>query len=183
MIAYKTIHTLLLMLCCIILTLPSMHSQLFESSIELTAFGTAFQPRDVTELLETYSNIQRLVQCAVRCNQNRQCRTFDYDVSSLVCRLFEGDISTGTVLNISVPSPSRIASIRSNTTKALQQYLSYNQSWEQCGMGINRYLQCNNNACQCPIHTYWTGRLCLNQLRVRVRVSKASQDMFRPCSI
>ena len=100
----------------------------------------------------------------MQCNQYRQCRTFGYDISSLVCRLFESDFSTGTVLTKSISlSSSRIGSILQDTTDALQQYASYNHTCDRCGIGINRYLQCINNKCQCPSHTYWNGRTCSNQ--------------------
>ena len=105
-----------------------------------------------------------MVECAMQCNQNRRCRTFDYDQSSLVCRLFEGEVSTGTVLNNSTLSSSRVGSIRYTSTDVLQQYSAYNQSCDQCGIGVNRYLQCINNSCRCPPNTYWNGQMCLNQL-------------------
>lgn len=140
-------------------------SQFFESSMQMTAFGMKFQPRDPIELLGTFANVRSLLRCAMKCNQNRQCRTFDYDQASLVCRIFEGEISTGSILNNSVSLvSSRIGSIRYNTTDTLEQYSSYNQTCNQCGIGVNRYLQCINNTCQCPPHTYWNGQICLNQV-------------------
>ncbi|CAF4310569.1 unnamed protein product, partial [Adineta steineri] len=56
---------------------------LFQSSIYLTQFGTRFQPHDPIELLYTSSSVSSLFRCSMLCNQNRQCRTFDYDQSSL----------------------------------------------------------------------------------------------------
>ena len=160
-------------------------SQSFESSIKLTVLGTRFQPRNPIELLATLSNVRSILPCAMRCNQNRQCRTFDYDSSSLVCRLFEGDISTGTVLNNSIPASSRIGSIYSNTPDALEQYSLYNKSCNQCGLGVNRYLQCSNNTCQCPINTYWNGRTCSNRLYNGSSCNSSSmcrQDLNLICS-
>jgi hypothetical protein len=156
-------HTLL-MLFFVISASHQQQSQLFESSIRLTAFGTAFQPRNPIEVLGIFSNVPSLLQCAIQCNQNRQCRTFDYDQSSLVCRQFEGEFLTGTVLNNSTLLSSRIGSILYDTTDTLQFYSSYNQTCDQCGIGINRYLQCINNTCQCPPNTYWNGQMCSNQL-------------------
>ena len=156
---------LLLELFFIISVSGQQQSQSFESSIRLTAFGTAFQPQNSVELLGTFSNVRSLLQCAMQCNQNRQCRTFDYDRLSLVCRQFEGDISTGTILsNSTALSSSRIGGIRYNTTNVLAQYSSYNQTCDQCGIGVNRYLQCINNTCQCPPHTYRNGQMCWNQV-------------------
>ena len=176
---------LLLMLFFIIPASHQQQSQLFESSIQLTAFGTAFQPRNPIELLGTLSNVRSLLQCAMQCNQNRQCRTFDYDGSSLVCRQFEGELSTGTVLNNSTLLSSRIGSIVYNTSDALQLYASYNQTCDRCGVGINRYLQCINNTCQCPSNTYWNGQMCSNHLYNGSNCNYSSacrQDLNLTCS-
>ena len=126
------------------------------------------------------------MRCAMQCNQNRQCRTFDYDQLSLICRLFEGEFSTGTVLNNPTSlSSSRIGGILYDTTDTLQQYSSYNQSCDQCGIGVNRYLQCINNTCQCPPHTYWNGQMCLNQVYNGSQCNYSSacrQDFNLTCS-
>ena len=155
---------LLLILCFVIPASYQQQSHMFESCIELAAFGTVFQPRNPIELLGISSNVGSILQCAMQCNQNRRCRTFDYDQSSLVCRLFEGEVSTGTVLSNSTLSSSRVGNIRYSTTDTLQSYASYNQTCDQCGIGVNRYLQCINNSCRCPPNTYWNGQICLNQL-------------------
>jgi hypothetical protein len=97
-------------------------------------------------------------------NQNRQCRTFDYDQSSLICRLFEGELSTGTILNNSTFLTSRIGTINYNNIISSQLYSSYNQTCNQCNIGGNRYLEFLNNTCQCPIHTVSNGQMCMNQL-------------------
>ena len=176
---------LLLMLCFVI---PASHQQqphMFESSIELTTFGTVFQPRNPIEWLGISTNVHSMVECAMQCNQNRQCRTFDYDQSSLVCRLFEGEFSTGTVLNNSTLSSSRVGSIVYDTTDTLQSYSAYNQNCDKCGNGINRYLQCINNSCQCPPNTYWNGQMCLNQLYNRSICNyplDCRQDLNLTCS-
>ncbi|CAF0789528.1 unnamed protein product [Adineta steineri] len=137
---------------------------LFQSSIYLTQFGTRFQPHDPIELLYTSSSVSSLFRCSMLCNQNRQCRTFDYDQSSLVCRLFESEYSTGTILTNSSSFTSRIGAILYNTTATSQFYSVYNQTCDHCSTGSNRYLQCINNTCQCPLNTYWNGQKCLNQV-------------------
>jgi hypothetical protein len=157
----------------------------FESSIRLTSFGTKFQPRNPIELLNTFSSIRSLLRCTMMCNQNRQCRTFDHDQSSLICRLFEGEFSTGTILN-STSLTSRIGAIGYNTTIAPQLYSSYNKTCDQCSTGGNRYLQCINNTCQCPMHTYWNGQMCSNQLyngsNCSSSMSSCRQDLNLTCS-
>lgn len=166
---------------------PSLHQQqsFFESNFLLTEFGTAFQPRNSIELLGTFSNVPSLLQCAIKCNQNRQCRTLDYDQLSFVCRLFEGEISTETILTNSIPLSLRIAAILYNSTLALQAYLSYSQTCDQCSIDGNRYLQCMNNTCQCPLHTYWNGQMCLNQVYNGSNCSSSlscRQDLNLTCS-
>ena len=139
-------------------------SQIFQSSIYLASFGTTFEPQNQIELLGTFSNIPSLIRCSMKCNQDRQCRTFDYDQSSCICRLFEGELSTGTVITNSALPSSRVGAIRYNISQTAQSYLSYNKTCNQCKSGKNRYLQCLNNTCQCPYNTYWNGQMCLNQL-------------------
>jgi hypothetical protein len=47
---------------------------------------------------------------SLACNLNVECRTFDYDSSLLICRLFEGALETG----YSVPAAAtlRIGSLK-----------------------------------------------------------------------
>ena len=185
MITLITTKHLLLMLFFAVPVSHQQQSQLFKSSIRLTTIGTAFQPRNPVELLGTFSNVRSLLRCSMQCNQNRQCRTFDYDRSSLVCRQYEGEFSTGTVLNDSIPFSSRIGSILYNTTDTLQLYSSYNHTCDQCGIGMNRYLQCTNNTCQCPPDTYSNGQMCSNQLyngSVCNYSSACRQDLNLTCS-
>jgi hypothetical protein len=185
MIPLMVAKYLLLMLFFVIPVSHQQQSQLFGSLIRLTEFGTAFQPRNPIEVLGTISNVRSLLQCAMQCNQNYQCRTFDYDESSLVCRQFEGELSTGTVLNNSTLLSSRIGSILYNTTDTLQLYSSYNQTCDHCGIAINRYLQCINNTCQCPPNTYWNGQMCSNQLYSESSCNSSSacrQDLNLTCS-
>ena len=160
-------------------------SKSFESLIKLSIFCTRFRPQNPIRLVANLSNVRSLLRCAMQCNQNRQCHTFDYDQSSLDCRLFEGNISTGTVLNNSIPSSSCVGSIRVSPPDALEQYPSYNQTCDQCGLVVNRYLQCISNTCQCPIHTYWDGRICSNQLYNGSSCNSSSacrQDFNLTCS-
>lgn len=159
-------------------------NHIFQSSLYLTPFGTQFQPSNSIELLGTFSNIRSILRCTMLCNQNRQCRTFDYDQSSLVCRLFEGELVSGTIVYNSTPMTSRIGAINYNTTIIPTLYSAYNQTCDQCTDGGNRYLQCINNICQCPINTYWNGQMCANQVFNGSNCSSAStcrQDLNLTC--
>jgi hypothetical protein len=89
------------------------------------------------------------------CNLNIQCRTFDYDSSSLICRLFEGALNTG--YTVPAASTSRIGSLA--YTPVL--FTTFNQPCSECLE--SRYLTCSNNTCQCPLHSFWDGNQCENQ--------------------
>ena len=157
-------HCLLIIILVIYSSLYQEQSATFQSLIDLTPFGTAFQARHQIELLGTFSNMRSLAVCSMQCHQDRRCRTFDYDESSRICRLFEGEFSTGTVITNSTLSSSRIGAIRYDTAHTVQSYSLHNKACNQCSAGTNRYLQCLNNTCQCPTNTYWNGQRCLNQL-------------------
>ena len=94
------------------------------------------------------------------CNQDVQCRTYDYDSQSLVCHLFESAVETGSVVS-SVSLTSRVGAVYFWP----KFFIAYGQQCSQCTQ--NRYLICsstnNNNTCQCPIHTFWNGIQCENQ--------------------
>ncbi|CAF1018286.1 unnamed protein product [Adineta steineri] len=70
----------------------------------ITKPGNQFQPANIIELLAINSNIRTLIRCAILCDRNIQCRTFDYDSISKQCRLFEGSIDTGILLSVSSAS-------------------------------------------------------------------------------
>ncbi|CAF1139607.1 unnamed protein product, partial [Didymodactylos carnosus] len=130
---------------------------MFDSHIELTNPGIEFQPANEIELLSTDINVKSLMICASWCNQNPQCRTFDYQSSSpLRCRLFEGGSSTGTQVNSSSPT-SRLGAI----SYYPELYSAYNQSCNRCQQ--SRYLLCVNDRCQCPPNTFWNSSMCSNQ--------------------
>ena len=138
----------------------AQESLLFASFMRFTGFGTMFQPRHPIEWLLTIPNVPAVLRCAKECNQIRLCRTFDYDRQSCVCRLFEGEFSTGTSLMNGTSVSSRIGYI--DYTANL--FASFNQTCDQCSNANNRYLQCTNNVCQCLPNTYWDGQMCSNQL-------------------
>jgi hypothetical protein len=147
---------MLLILFLIILSFTSLLTQDIKTSIHLTLDSQlSFRPANNIELLQS-SQISTLVRCSAACVVNRQCRTFDYDLSSHVCRLFEGSIDTGTIINGS----SKIGNIPLDAQFFLN---TYNASCSSCIN--NRYFVCgSDNSCQCPTHTFWNGSICENQL-------------------
>ncbi|CAF0982241.1 unnamed protein product [Adineta steineri] len=125
-----------------------------DATFNLSDWGNQFQPANLVELLSTI-NVRSLIRCAAACDLNIQCRTFDYDSLSNVCRLFEGAINTGYI----VPSNS------SSRVGALQlvsnDFTSFGQPCSECTQ--TRYLTCLNNTCQCPPNTFWNNIECENQ--------------------
>jgi hypothetical protein len=86
---------------------------------------------------------------------NVQCRTFDYDSVSLVCRLFEGAFDTQYF--VSAAPTSRVGFL-----KYIPIFFTvYQQACSQCAE--NRYLNCSNNTCESPLHSFWNGSQCINQ--------------------
>ncbi|CAF1507059.1 unnamed protein product, partial [Adineta steineri] len=112
---------------------------------------------NIIELLAINPNIRTLIRCAILCDRNIQCRTFDYDSISKQCRLFEGSIDTGILLSVS--SASVVGSIKIDESL----YDLYNASSDACAN--NRFLVSDtlNDWCHCPIHTYWNESICVNQ--------------------
>jgi hypothetical protein len=102
-----------------------------------------------------YSKIDYVSYSVLACNGNIQCRTFDYDSSLLVCRLFEGALDTGHI--IPAAPTSRVGSLEYFPTF----FSAFLQPCAQCVE--NRYLTCLNNTCQCPLHSFWNGSVCENQ--------------------
>jgi hypothetical protein len=92
---------------------------------------------------------------SIACNLNVQCRTFDYDSSSLVCRLTEGALDTGNI--IPAATTSRVGSLKYFPIF----FTAFYQACSQCME--SRYLTCSNNTCQCPLHSFWNGSQCENQ--------------------
>ncbi|CAF1129867.1 unnamed protein product, partial [Didymodactylos carnosus] len=120
---------------------------MFESDIKLLPYGTAFQPANPVDLLSV-TNIKTLMRCAALCNRNSSCRTFDYNSYSMQCRLFQGELSSGT-LNSSTLLKSRIGAINYRP----QLYSLFNHT---CVEGqMNRYLLCVSGTEQCPSYTFW----------------------------
>ena len=93
----------------------------------------------------------------VACNNHVQCRTFDYDMRSSICRLFEGSVETGQIV-LSGLIVSRAGAVR----HSLNLYAAFGRPCVQCAQ--SRYLICSsNNTCQCPLKTVWNSVKCVNQ--------------------
>ncbi|CAF2024587.1 unnamed protein product [Rotaria magnacalcarata] len=114
---------------------------IYSSKLSLSLQGHEFQPQYGVQLIFNKTAQSRLLRSAA-CSQNPSCRTFDYDSSSHRCRLFEADLTNGTIL-------------------AMAFQMSLVGTCQE-----NRYQTCLSitNTCQCPGNSYWNGSMCPLQL-------------------
>ena len=126
----------------------------------LSPRGTEFQIQNSLDLIAS-TNTPGMLLCAGHCNINRTCHTSDYDSTSGRCRLFEGDVTTSSI----VPSTSSASIVGSVLLSPAFFLPVHSQPCQTCQQ--NRYVLCPSNitgTCQCPSHTYWDGSMCLVQL-------------------
>ncbi|CAF4450241.1 unnamed protein product, partial [Adineta steineri] len=89
-------HLLFLIL---ILYLPKTSSNR-QSFINLSQLGLEFIPTNENLLLLVDINADSIIICSKICFSNIYCRTFNFNMQSKRCRLYESDIdNTGTIIN------------------------------------------------------------------------------------
>jgi hypothetical protein len=158
----------MMLLIFLLIVLPLSIIGIYESFMTLTSIGFEYQPQNSIQLIAT-KTIQTKILCSMACNQLTSCRTFDYDLVSQRCRLFEGDSTTGSIISSS-SSTSVVGTvyISSNLYSSV-----HNQPCQMCQQ--DRYVVCSKNtgscqwssntsSCQCPPNTYWNGSVCALQL-------------------
>ncbi|CAF1403930.1 unnamed protein product [Adineta steineri] len=144
----------------ILISIHVVQNQIMQSSLNLEAPGLDFSPANPIELITTYTGMNSFLSCYTQCNMNPLCRTFVSDiVLPSVCRLYEGSIDTGTIVESSSLT-SRVGGLYYYPSL----YDVYNQMCDPHVLSSNRYLICVDNVWQCPITTYWNGSMCLNQV-------------------
>ena len=148
-----------LLLPIIIIAIFSPVYSIYQSRVELSSLGYEFQVRNPIQLIVRTTFRSRLL-CSAACNQQPSCRTFDYDSISRRCRLFEGDLTTGSIV-LSNSATSIVGSVILVPPLFTQ---SHNQSRQACQE--DRYEICltNTSTCQCRPHTFWNGSICSLQL-------------------
>ncbi len=130
------------------------YSQNIGTYFTLSNEGMQFLLINSTQLLDTIT-ISSLKKCAAICVRFLpHCRTFEFDSSTLQCRLIEGDLTTGQI----IPSTSSSKSIVGSMKLAPELFTSYGQSCSQC-VG-NPFFTCINGTCQCALHSYFDGSMC-----------------------
>ncbi|CAF3725867.1 unnamed protein product [Adineta steineri] len=98
--------------------------------------------------------------CAFACNQQPSCHALDYDSASERCRLFEGDLTTGSI--VSSTSATSIVGIVELFPSLFVK--THNQSCETCQDSRYEICSTTTNTCQCRSNSYWDGSICALQL-------------------
>jgi hypothetical protein len=148
----------MLFIVLLIVTVSPINA-IYQSIMILSSMGLEFQPNNNIQLIST-TTMQTRILCSVACNQLPSCRTFDYDLVSKRCRLFEGDSTTGSIISSS-SSTSLVGTVQISSDLYSS---TYNQPCQACQQ--DRYEVCltNTSTCGCPDHTYWNGLVCALQL-------------------
>ena len=121
----------------------------------MTNFGFECQPIVSADQLATFTSVLNVVHCASKCNQQAICRSFDYDTSTMMCRLFS---------DASVVSSNSTTSRAGSVQYTPDLYSSYGQMCTRDNCEISRYLTCNPfNTCQCPAGQRPNAQMCVGE--------------------
>ena len=130
-------------------------SSIYQSHVHMSSAGHEFQPHHPVQLILQTPATTRL-RCSSACNQRSSCRAFDYNPAASRCRLFEGDLTTGSI----IPSASPTSSVGIVTVSPALFSQTHNKSCPACQN--SRYETCSpiTQRCQCDPHTFWDGSMC-----------------------
>ncbi|CAF1471904.1 unnamed protein product, partial [Adineta steineri] len=128
-----------------------------QSFIDLSQLGLEFIPVDENLLLLVDINADSIMICSKICFSNIYCRTFNFNIQSKRCRLYEGDIeNTGSIIN-----SQSIQSVVGTIKLTIDDFIDYGRP---CSFCENKpYLICMNFTCQCQSHSFFNGSMCQSQ--------------------
>lgn len=133
-----------------------VNGNIWQIYFDLSNKGLEFSPFDQQTLL-FIDNTKSILFCVQKCFTVINCRSFNFDIQTKYCRLYEGDIdNTGFIIS-SLSSQSVCGSIKLDSND----FLDYGRSCSSCEN--SRYLTCINSTCQCQYHTYFDGSICRSQ--------------------
>jgi hypothetical protein len=130
----------------------------YQSYLTQSPLGLEYLPRNPVQLLMQIT-AQNQISCVALCNLQPSCRTIDFDLTSRRCRLFEGDLTTGSVVPSTSPtsvvglviiSPALFVQGQPHTCQACRE-----SRYEMCAS--------NRSTCQCRPHTFWNNSTCVLQ--------------------
>jgi hypothetical protein len=144
----------------LMLFMPMSSLSIYQSHIELSPLGFEFNPRYRIECMIEKSFVSELIDCAYSCNQDPWCHAFDYDSYDGQCRLFEGDLTTGSMV-ASVSATSIVGIVTVFPALFIE---THDQNCQMCEE--DRYETCSptTNKCQCRSQTFWFNSICSVQL-------------------
>jgi hypothetical protein len=129
---------------------------LIESSIQdqsvydMSGIGSEFVPIDNSLPPLLTFPAKNLIYCSLECNKRTDCRVFDFDAHSQQCRLWDADLTTGSIVLSSSKPQSSVGTIQ------LSPSIYANVHNQSCDV--------NSSTCQCPSETFWNSSMCLSQL-------------------
>ncbi|CAF4027929.1 unnamed protein product, partial [Adineta steineri] len=128
-----------------------------QSFINLSQLGLEFIPTNENLLLLLDINADSIIICSTICFSNIYCRTFNFNMQSKRCRLYEGDIdNTGSIIN-----SHSIQSVVGTIKLTADNFIDYGHP---CSFCENKpYLICMNSICQCQSHSFYNGSICQSQ--------------------
>jgi hypothetical protein len=123
----------------------------------LSNIGLEFSPFDEDALLLLETNSNSIPICAQTCYMMARCRTFNFDIQTKRCRLYEGDVDSTGIIAASLSPQSICGSIQ----LTVNDFADYGRACSSCEG--SRYLTCINSTWQCQLHTYFNGSICVSQ--------------------
>ena len=141
---------------------------IYQSNLHISSLGFEFQPGSPIQLLLQTTHRNRLL-CAASCNQQPPCRAIDYDSSSRRCRLFEGDLTTGSI----IPSASATSVVGTMVISPSLFAHTHSQACQACTESRYEICHANTSTCQCRPHSFWKNSTCAMQLFANESCSQA----------
>jgi hypothetical protein len=137
---------------------PSTQDQ---SVSDMSDAGWEFVPFDSSLPTLLTLTTKKLLYCSLECNKRIDCRIFDFDSNSGQCRLWDTDLTTGSIIT----SPSKPQLVVGTIRLSPSIYANnHNQSCAACAQSRYETCDANSNTCQCPSKTFWNGSICTSQL-------------------
>lgn len=124
---------------------------------------------------------RKLLYCYLECNKRMDCRTFDFDYNSRQCRLWDVDITTGSIVDSPLKPQSIVGSIQFSSSIYIN---IHNKSCDLCVQSRYEICDVNSNTCQCPSKTFWNGLICSAQLlsnQICTQIDACRSDLNLTC--
>ena len=152
-----SIRSMMFLNLMILATLSPIHS-IYSSRLQMSSLGNEYLSRNPIQLL-TETTLQSRLLCATLCNLQPSCRAIDYDPTSGRCRLFEGDLTTGSIVPSASPT-SIVGLVIVSPTLFVQ---GQSHSCQACLESRYEVCASNGSTCQCRPHTFWNNATCALQ--------------------